>query len=69
MLFKLEGFRYSTSIYLNVVYYHIQMRKNTNSVCTIIPPWGKYRYKRLPMVVSNSPDIFQQIMKILFHVF
>ena len=31
--------------------------------------WGKYRYKRLPMGVANSPDIFQQKMNDLFHGF
>ena len=25
----------------------------------IIFPWGKYSYKRLPMGVADSPDIFQ----------
>ena len=29
--------------------------------------WGKYRYKRLPMGVANSPDIFQQKVNDLFH--
>ena len=28
-----------------------------------------YRYKRLPMGVSNSPDIFQHKMNDLFQVF
>ena len=27
MLLKLEGFKYSTSLYLNMGYYHIQLRK------------------------------------------
>ena len=30
---------------------------------------GKYWYKRLPMGVADSPDIFQQKMNYLFHGF
>ena len=29
------------------------------NLCTVILPWGKYKYKRLPMGVCNSPDVFQ----------
>ena len=33
-------------------------------------PWGGgYRYRRLPIVIDNSPDIFQQKMNDLFHEF
>ena len=28
---------------------------------------GKYCYKHIPMVVANSPNIFQQKMNDLFH--
>ena len=38
-------------------------------MCTIILPWVKYRYKRLPMGVSNSPDIFQEKMNEIFCAF
>ena len=43
-------------------YYHIPLDEFTQKLCTTVLPWGKYRYKRLPMGVHNSPDIFQQIM-------
>ena len=35
----------------------------------MILPWGKYRYKRLPMGVANLPEIFQQKMSDLFNGF
>ena len=69
MLFKLQGFKYDTSLDLNMVYYHNRLRENESTFCTIILPWRKYRYKRLPMGVSNSPDIFQQKIDYLFHGF
>ena len=38
MLFKLEGFQYTKSLYLNMRYYHIWFRKNSSNLCTIILP-------------------------------
>ena len=69
MLLKLEGFQYATSLYLNIGYYLIQPSENASNFCTIILLWGKYHYKRLPMGVANSPEIFQQKMHDLFHGF
>ena len=67
MLLKLEGFKYATSLDLNMGYYHIQLSKNESNLCTIILPWGKYRYKLLPKGVSNSTDIIQHNLNDLFH--
>ena len=50
-------------------YYYIRLSENASNLYTIIIPWGKYHYKRLPMGISNSPDIFQQKMNYLFHGF
>jgi hypothetical protein len=60
MLQKLEGFSYATSLDLNMGYYHIELTPNSSRMCTIVLPWGKYEYLRLPMGLCNSPDIFQE---------
>ena len=57
MLFKSEGFKYATSLDLNMGYYNIRLSENVSNLCTIILPWGEYRYKRLSMEIANSPDI------------
>ena len=62
MLQKLEGFWYATSLDLNMGYYHILLTPWSSSLCTIVLPWGKYEYLRLPMGLCNSPDIFQEKM-------
>jgi len=62
MLQKLEGFQYATSLDLNMGYYHILLTPNASRLCTIVLPWGKYEYLRLPMGLCNSPDIFQEKM-------
>ena len=66
MLLNIEGFKYASSLDLNMGYDHIRLRKHASKICTIILPWVKYRYKCLPMGVSNSPGIFQEEMKKMF---
>ena len=56
---ELEGFQYATSLDLNMGYYHIVLSDKSSDMCTIVTEFGKYRYKRLPMGVACSPDIFQ----------
>jgi hypothetical protein len=65
LLLKLEGFQYATSLDLNMGYYHIELSPNSKRLCTIVLPWGKYEYQKLPMGLCNSPDIFQEKMSTL----
>ena len=60
ILQKLGGFTYATALDLNMGYYNIRLDLASSSLCTLVLPWGKYRYKRLPMGIKNSPDIFQE---------
>ncbi len=39
-------------------YYTIRMDPDASKIGTIIFPWGKYFYKRLPIGMAGSPDIF-----------
>ena len=54
MLQKLQGFMYASSLDLNMGYYHIELSPNSSRYCTIVLPWGKYEYLRLPMVTENG---------------
>jgi hypothetical protein len=62
LLQKLEGFHLATSLDLNMGYYHIELTPFSSRLCTVVLPWGKYEYLRLPMGLCNSPDIFQEKM-------
>jgi hypothetical protein len=64
-LHKLGGFTFATSLDLNMGYYTIRLSTGSSRLCTIVLPWGKYEYCRLPMGVAGSPDIFQEKMGIL----
>ena len=68
VLLNLEGFQYATSLDLNMGYYYISISEEASNLCTIILPWGKYKYKRPPMGVCNSPDIFHEKMNKMFRV-
>src|SRR5687767_729149 len=62
MLLKLEGFMFATSLDLNMGYYHLSLTPNAPRLCTVVLPWRKYEYLRLPMGLCNSPNIFQEKM-------
>jgi hypothetical protein len=59
---ELEGFTYATALDLNMGYYTIRLDPMASEMCTIIFPWGKYSYLRLPMGFAGSADIFQAEM-------
>jgi hypothetical protein len=40
-------------------YYSIRLDPDASKICTIIFPWGKYSYLRLPIGFAISCDIFQ----------
>ena len=59
---ELQGFTYATALDLNMGYYTIRLDPMAVEMCTIIFPFGKYSYLRLPMGMSGSADIFQAEM-------
>ena len=59
MLEDCKGFTYVTALDLNMGYYTIRLDPTAQKICTIIFPWGKYSFLRLPMGVAGAPDIFQ----------
>jgi hypothetical protein len=66
-LFKrFEGFTYCTALDLNMGFWTILLDKFLHRLCTIILPWGKYCYLRLPMGLACSLDIYQEKMSELF---
>ena len=59
VLQEIKEFSYATALDLNMGYYTIRLDPDASIIFTIIFPLGKYSYKRLPMGIAGSPDIFQ----------
>jgi hypothetical protein len=62
MLQELQKFALATSLDLSMGYYTIKINSNAKTLCTIVTPFGKYQYLRLPTGISSSPNIFQEKM-------
>jgi hypothetical protein len=60
----MEGFTFASELDLNMGYYHIKLDADVQMLCTIVFPWGKYKYKRLPKGIKISLFLifFQNIM-------
>jgi hypothetical protein len=61
ILQELEGFTYATALDLNMGYYTISIRLDptVSKMCTVIFPWGKYLYKRLPWALEAQPTYYK----------
>ena len=59
---QMERFKCASALDLSMGFYHIPLDEESQLLCTTILPWGKYKYKKLPMGTACAPDIFQETM-------
>ena len=57
---EIGRFNYMTTIDLNMGYYAMALTERSKDLCTIVLPWGKYKYNSLPMGVCIATDVFQK---------
>jgi hypothetical protein len=61
VLRRRSGYKFLTKIDLTMCYYTYKLDDESADMCVIFTPYGKFKYKRLPMGVKQSPD-FEEVL-------
>ena len=60
---KLSGSQYFSTLDASGGFFQIPLDDDSSFLTTFITPFGKYRFKRVPMGISLGPEVFQMKME------
>jgi transposase InsO family protein len=66
ILKKRPRYEFLTKIDLSLHYYTFELDDESKDLCSICTPFGNYRYRKMVMGLSFSPDTAQEIMESIF---
>ncbi len=63
---RTNGSKYFSVLDANMGYFQLQLDYNSQLLKSFNTPWGRYMYRRLPMGIKSSSEIYQRAVEEIF---